>query len=41
MTVPAGESIVWALAKEQGNASLRYPAEDAVYEQPIIDAKGF
>jgi peptidoglycan-N-acetylglucosamine deacetylase len=41
MTVPAGESVVWALAKEAGNMSLRYPAEDAVYEQPILDAKGY
>lgn len=41
MTVPAGESIVWALAKEAGRSSLRYPAEDSVYEQPMLDAKGF
>jgi peptidoglycan-N-acetylglucosamine deacetylase len=40
-TVPAGESVIWALAKEAGNTSLRYPAEDAVYEQPILDAKRF
>ena len=39
-TVPAGESVVWALAKEAGNMSLRYPAEDAVYERPVLDAKG-
>src|SRR4051812_36524795 len=33
-TVPAGESIVWALAKEKGTIakSLRYPAEDGDYE---------
>ena len=33
-TLPAGESIVWALAKEKGTIakSLRYPAEDGVYE---------
>jgi peptidoglycan/xylan/chitin deacetylase (PgdA/CDA1 family) len=32
--VPAGESIVWSLAKEKGTIakSLRYPAEDGVYE---------
>jgi hypothetical protein len=41
MNVPAGESIVWALAREAGRTSLRYPAEDAVYEQAIVDAKGF
>lgn len=32
-TVPAGESIVWAAARERGLPGLRYPAEDAVYEQ--------
>ncbi len=33
--VPAGESIIWALAKESGkyNATLRYPAEDGTYEE--------
>jgi peptidoglycan/xylan/chitin deacetylase (PgdA/CDA1 family) len=41
ITVPAGESVVWALAKEEGNTSLRFPAEDGIYEQPILDAKGF
>ena len=32
--VPAGESIIWSLAKEKGTIakSLRYPAEDGVYE---------
>lgn len=32
--LPAGESIVWALAKEKGtiSKSLRYPAEDGTYE---------
>ena len=32
-TVPAGESIVWALARERGLSGLRYPAEDGVYEE--------
>jgi hypothetical protein len=38
--VPAGESIVWALAKESGqfNDRLRYPGEDSVYEKPRLDA---
>lgn len=36
-TVPAGESILWALAKEKGAAGLRYPAEDDIYERPILD----
>jgi peptidoglycan/xylan/chitin deacetylase (PgdA/CDA1 family) len=36
-TLPAGESILWALAKEKGVAGLRYPAEDDTYEKPILD----
>jgi hypothetical protein len=36
--LPAGESILWALAKERGIDGLRYPAEDSVYEAPIMDA---
>jgi hypothetical protein len=39
-TAPAGESIVWALAKEAGRTGLRYPAEDGVYEKPLLDRKG-
>jgi len=41
-TVPAGESLVWALAKEKGGfeGRLRYPGEDDVYEQPKMDALG-
>lgn len=36
---PAGESIVWALAKESGryDAVLRYPAEDGTYEERRMD----
>jgi peptidoglycan/xylan/chitin deacetylase (PgdA/CDA1 family) len=39
-TVPAGESLVWALAKETGryDSVLRYPGEDDVYEKPKLDA---
>ena len=39
---PAGESLVWALAKETGkfDAMLRYPGEDDVYEKPILDRLG-
>ncbi|RLZ10002.1 polysaccharide deacetylase [Acinetobacter sp. 2JN-4] len=33
MVLPAGESIVWSLAKQQGHIKLRYPAEDSPYEQ--------
>ena len=38
-TVPAGESLIWALAKETGKfeARLRYPGEDDVYEKPVLD----
>ena len=35
--IPAGESILWALAKEKGIPGLRYPGEDEVYERPILD----
>ena len=38
--LPAGESLLWSLAKQAGLAGLRYPAEDDVYEKPILDAKG-
>jgi hypothetical protein len=39
-TLPAGESLVWALAKESRNFNdrLRYPGEDSVYEKPKLDA---
>jgi len=41
-TVPAGESLIWALAKETGryDSRLRYPGEDDVYEKPILDKLG-
>jgi peptidoglycan-N-acetylglucosamine deacetylase len=35
--IPAGESILWALAKEKGIPGLRYPGEDGIYEKPILD----
>lgn len=37
--VPAGESIIWALAKEHGKIPipLRYPAEDGEYEKARMD----
>jgi len=40
--VPAGESLVWALAKETGrfNDRLRYADEDGDYEKPKMDALG-
>ncbi len=39
-TLPAGESLIWALAKETGKfeGELRYPGEDDVYENPRMDA---
>ena len=39
-TLPAGESLIWALAKETGHfeKELRYPGEDDVYENPRMDA---
>lgn len=40
--VPAGESIIWSIAKENGTIakSLRYPAEDSVYEKKRMDKLG-
>lgn len=41
-TLPAGESIVWSLAKEKGTIakSLRYPAEDGEYETARMNKLG-
>jgi peptidoglycan/xylan/chitin deacetylase (PgdA/CDA1 family) len=40
--VPAGESIIWALAKETGRFDklLRYPGEDSAYENAKMDRLG-
>lgn len=40
--LPAGESIIWALAKESGKFDdiLRYPAESDAYEKPKMDKLG-
>lgn len=38
--VPAGESLIWAIAKERGNKTLRYPAESDEYEKPLMDKLG-
>ncbi len=38
--LPAGESLIWSLAKAKGVPDLRYPAEDAVYEKAALDAAG-
>lgn len=41
-TLPAGQSIIWALAKESGKfeSILRYPGEDGEYEKPAMDRLG-
>lgn len=41
-TAPAGQSLIWALAKETGRFEdrLRYPGEDDVYEKPKLDRLG-
>jgi hypothetical protein len=41
-TLPAGESLIWALASETGKFKdrLRYPGEDDGYEKPKMDALG-
>ncbi len=41
-TLPAGESLVWALADETGKFKdrLRWPGEDDTYEKPKMDALG-
>jgi peptidoglycan-N-acetylglucosamine deacetylase len=40
--VPAGESLIWAMAKATGAYEdlLRYPAEDSRYEEPEMNALG-
>jgi peptidoglycan-N-acetylglucosamine deacetylase len=40
--IPAGESIIWAAAKETGkfDETLRYPAEDGEYEKDEMDELG-
>ncbi len=36
--LPAGESILWSLARQQGIKGLRYPGEDSVYEEGKLAA---
>jgi peptidoglycan/xylan/chitin deacetylase (PgdA/CDA1 family) len=38
--LPAGESLLWSFARQNEFPDLRYPAEDATYEKPILDALG-
>jgi peptidoglycan/xylan/chitin deacetylase (PgdA/CDA1 family) len=35
--LPAGESVLWSLARAQGVPGLRSPGEDDVYEKPVLD----
>ena len=41
-SLPSGQSLVWAVAKERGGfeSILRYPGEDAEYEEPKMDRIG-
>lgn len=41
-SIPAGESLIWALAKQSGKfeGQLRYPAEDGDYEKAEMDNLG-
>lgn len=41
-TLPAGESLIWALAKQTGryDDKLRYPGEDGSYEKEAMDKLG-
>lgn len=40
VSIPAGESLIWALAKDKGNKNLRYPAEAGEYEKDEMDQLG-
>lgn len=41
-SLPAGQSLIWAMARESGEYEdrLRYPAEDGRYEKDAMDALG-
>ncbi len=38
--LPAGESLIWSIAKQKGVENLRYPAEDAPYEKKHLESYG-
>jgi peptidoglycan/xylan/chitin deacetylase (PgdA/CDA1 family) len=38
--LPAGQSVLWSLAKEKGATDLRYPGETEVYEKARLDGAG-
>jgi len=35
--IPAGQSFLWALAKEKGIPGLLFSGEEGTYEKPILD----
>ncbi|MEZ4750921.1 MAG: hypothetical protein R3B54_09955 [Bdellovibrionota bacterium] len=35
--MPAGESILWSIAKAKGDPNLREPGEDSIYEKDGMD----
>jgi peptidoglycan/xylan/chitin deacetylase (PgdA/CDA1 family) len=37
--LPAGESLVWSIAREKGLSGLRYPGEDEPYEKAEMDRR--
>lgn len=39
-TLPAGESLVWSMARQSGRFNLRYPAEGDQYEKAKMDSLG-
>jgi hypothetical protein len=39
-TLPAGQSVIWGLARARGEEQLRFPGENESYEKPILDAAG-
>jgi hypothetical protein len=41
-SLPSGQSLVWAAAKERGGyeSILRYPGEDGAYEDPKMESLG-
>lgn len=39
-TIPAGESLLWAMAKQAGDTTLRHPGEDSAYERKKMDELG-
>jgi peptidoglycan/xylan/chitin deacetylase (PgdA/CDA1 family) len=38
--LPAGQSVIWSLARAQGIPGLRFPGESEQYEKPKLDAAG-